>query len=72
MEIKISITRGNLVTHYGKRPFRLPSQCPICGEAMRLKNMNNGTCDEDPYYFEIVCSCCKTMIIAEADETEQE
>ena len=24
--------------------------------------MHNGTCDEDPYYFNIVCSCCGTEI----------
>ena len=33
--------------------------------------MNNGTCDEDPFYFRIVCSCCGTEIITEADEAEQ-
>lgn len=72
MEISIKISHGILVTHFGKRPFKLPNQCPVCGEAMRLNNMNNGTCDKDPYYFEIVCSCCKTRIITEADEAEQE
>lgn len=70
MEISIKISHGNLVTHHGKRPFKLPNQCPICGEAMRLKHMNAGTCDEDPYHFEIVCSCCGTSIITEADEKE--
>lgn len=65
MEIKISITSGNLVTHYGKRPFRLPSQCPVCGEAMRLSHMDSGT----PYSFKLECSCCFTEISIEADES---
>jgi len=32
MEITINIAAGNLVTHRGKRPFKMPKQCPICGE----------------------------------------
>lgn len=72
MEITINIAPGNLVTHRGKRPFKIPKQCPICGEAMRLKKINNGTCDQDPYFFRFVCSCCDTEIITEVDETEKE
>lgn len=71
MEITINIAAGNLVTHRGKRPFKMPKQCPICGEDMRLKQMNNGTCNEDPYYFRFVCSCCDTEIITEADEADK-
>ena len=72
MEITINIASGNLVTHRGKRPFKMPKQCPICGEAMRLKTMNNGTCNEDPYYFRFECSCCGTEIISEADSADEE
>ena len=70
MDITIKVSHGDLVTHRGKRPFKLPKQCPICGETMRLKQMHNGTCDEDPFYFRIVCSCCGTEITTEADEVE--
>lgn len=71
MNITIDIAPRKLVTHRGKRPFNMPKQCPICGEAMRLKQMNNGTCTRDPYYFEFVCSCCYTKIITEAEEAEE-
>lgn len=71
MKVTIDIAPGNLVTHYGKRPYKMPTQCPICGEAMRLKEMNTGTCDRDPYYFKFVCSCCETEIITEADEEKK-
>lgn len=72
MKITINVTDGKLVTHHGKQPFKLPNLCPICGHTMRLKEVNNGTTNEDPYYFEITCSLCRTSIITEADEAGQE
>jgi len=71
MEITISIAPGKLVTHCGKRPFNMPPHCPICGEAMRLKEMTNGPCDKDPYYFRFECPCCETEVITEADEADK-
>jgi hypothetical protein len=57
----------HLVTHHGRRPFNMPHECPICGGAMKMKSTNDGTCREDPRYFEFVCTCCKAEIIAEGD-----
>lgn len=66
MNITINIETEKLVTYRGRRPFEIPKQCPICGESMRLKQMHEGTCREDPIHFEFVCSCCDTELIVEA------
>ena len=68
MKIEISIMPDKMVTARGKKPFTGVVKCPICGEVMRLTELNSGTSNLDPYYFHYECKECETEVQVYATE----
>ena len=68
MKISISVLHDKLVTAKGGKPFTGIVNCPICNEQMKLKNMNSGISDLDPYYFHYECGVCDTEVKVYATE----